>query len=167
MRVEIREVHDGLKAKACKLIKGFWKEHNNLILTDEEAELDYIAWTNEGHRLFLIEQDSTYIGFAHLGSRGASIDWLEDLFVVPEYQSLGIGSCVINKFETIVKQYSESLYIEVAARNLNAIKLYNEIGYNCLNTITIRKDFNEEDFEVVQVEDIAGYDFEIRRHKKK
>lgn len=167
MRVEIREAHDGLKAKACKLIKGFWNEHNNLILTDEEAELDYIAWTNEGHRLFLIEQDSTYIGFAHLGSRGASIDWLEDLFVVPEYQSLGIGSCVINKFETIVKQYSESLYIEVAARNLNAIKLYNEIGYNCLNTITIRKDFNEEDFEVVQVEDIAGYDFEIRRHKKK
>lgn len=60
--------------------------------------------------------------------------------------------------EDIVKEYSESLYIEVAARNMKAIRLYQRIGYNCLNTITIRKDFHPEKCETIGNERIMDMD---------
>lgn len=101
-----------------------------------------------------------------MGNRGAEVDWLEDLFLLKEYQRKGIGSLVIRKLEEIVKSYSESLYIEVAARNLIAMKLYYELGYDCLNTITIRKDFNGEDFSLIQKENIGGFIFEIKKYNK-
>lgn len=39
-------------------------------------------------------------------NRGAEVDWLEDLFILKEYQRKGIGSFVIRKLEEIVKSYS-------------------------------------------------------------
>lgn len=56
---------------------------------------------------------------------------------------------------------------EVAARNLRALKLYHKNGYNCLNTVTIRKDFEPDNFEVIEKNNIAGFDFEIKRYIKK
>ena len=46
------------------------------------------------------------------------------------------------------------------------MNLYKNLGYDCLNTITIWKDFNEDDFEVIQKGKIAGYEFDIKRYKK-
>ncbi|HEM3597474.1 TPA: GNAT family N-acetyltransferase [Streptococcus suis] len=164
--IELIETTSDLKKVSCELIKGFWKEHNNIEQSDEDAGLDYEDWTNEGHKLFLIKKQSNFIGFAHMGNRGAEVDWLEDLFILKEYQRKGIGSFVIRKLEEIVKSYSKSLYIEVAARNLKALKLYYELGYDCLNTITIRKDFNGEDFSIIQKENIGGFIFEIKKYNK-
>ena len=69
------------------------------------------------------------IGFVHLGNRGAKIDWLEDLFILPEYQGGGLGTQAIFQVEAIVRKYSESLYIEAAARNEGAIRLYQKLGF--------------------------------------
>ena len=166
MEIQLIETNRDLKDIACKLIKDFWKEHNNIIQTLEDTESDFEEWIKEGHKLYLVKYDDAYIGFAHLASRGASIDWLEDLYILKDYQNKGIGRQVIGRLEELVKIYSESLYIEVAARNLNAMKLYKNLGYDCLNTITIRKDFNEDDFEVIQKEKISGNEFDIKRYKK-
>lgn len=166
MEIQLIETNKDLKDIACRLIKYFWKEHNNIIQTDEDTESDFEEWTNKGNELYLVKYEDAYIGFAHLASRRASIDWLEDLYILKDYQNKGIGSQVIGKLEELVKTYSESFYIEVAARNLNAMKLYKNLGYNCLNTITIRKDFNEDDFEVIQMEKISGHEFDIKRYKK-
>ena len=67
--------------------------------------------------------------------------------------------------EEMVKEYSESLYIEVSSRNINAIRLYHKIGYDCLNTITIRKDFHTEKQNVIGKEKIFDMDFEVRENK--
>ena len=67
--------------------------------------------------------------------------------------------------EEIVKQYSVSLYIEAAARNEAAIRLYRKLGYDCLNTITIRKDFPGYEYDVVRKEKIHELEFEIRKDK--
>ena len=111
----------------------------------------------------MIVKDGAGIGFAHLGSRGAEADWLEDLFVLPDYQNRGIGACAVGLLEDIVKQYSDSFYIEAAARNEGAIRLYHKLGYNGLNTITIRKGFSDENYNVVRTEQIHDRTFEIRR----
>ncbi|MFM1541806.1 GNAT family N-acetyltransferase [Helcococcus ovis] len=166
MNIELIEANEKLIEISCFLIKQFWKEHNGVFLDDIEIEVDYKNWTDNGHKLFLVKVEKNYIGFAHLGNRGAKIDWLEDIFIIKEYQNNGIGSKVIKKLEKYVKEYSQSLYIEVAARNLSAMRLYNKLGYDCLNTITIRKDFNEDDFDIIKREKIDGYNFNIKKYKK-
>lgn len=151
------------KDTTIDLIIKFWKEHNDVNVSYEEANENLIEWTKEGHILYFISVDNEYVGFVHLGSRGCEIDWLEDIFVLPEYQNKGIGTKAIQIVEEIVKEYSESLYIEVASRNINAIRLYHKIGYDCLNTLTIRKDFKDEKQEVISKEQIFEMEFEVRK----
>lgn len=148
-----------------RLIQGFWLEHNDEQLSMEEAGDFYREWTSEGHALFMIRWNGISVGFVHLGSRGGAIDWLEDIYVAANYQRKGIGREAIRQCEERVKMYSESLYLEVAARNLAALKLYTSLGYDCLNTITIRKDFAPETFEVIRQETIDRHALDIRRRK--
>ena len=151
------------KDTTIDLIIKFWKEHNDVNVSYEDANENLIEWTKKGHILYFISVDNEYVGFVHLGSRGCEIDWLEDIFVLPEYQNKGIGTKAIQIVEEIVKEYSESLYIEVASRNINAIRLYHKIGYDCLNTLTIRKDFKDEKQEVISKEQIFEMEFEVRK----
>ena len=148
---------------AGNLIITFWQAHNGITPSFDDALDDLKNWTKEGHKLFFITLDEKKIGFIHLGSRGCEIDWLEDIFVLPTYQNKGIGSEAIRLAEDIVKTYSECLYIEAAARNIKAIRLYRKIGYDCLNTITIRKDFKKDKYQKVSAEKIFDMDFEVRK----
>ena len=100
-------LYSGEQEIACALIQGFWKAHNGYVQTKEEAYADLQEWTKEGHAFYFIRKDGENVGFVHLGSRGGEIDWLEDLFVLPEYQNQGIGSKAIQLTEEIVKKYSE------------------------------------------------------------
>jgi predicted acetyltransferase len=160
--IELVLVNESLKEKVLSLIKAFWLCHNNEAQNTDETLEDYNSWTASGHLFYLIKLGDKYIGFAHLASRGAEIDWLEDLFILPEYQRRGFGSQAVKKLENHVKQYSESMYIEAAARNIQAIKLYRKLGYDCLNTITIRKDFDKDKYKVKSQEIISGMDFVIK-----
>ena len=102
-----------------------------------------------------------------MASRGGEIDWLEDLYVKKEFQNQGIGTKAIQAVEQIVKAYSQSLYIEAASRNLKAIQLYHRLGYDCLNTITVRKDFQPSDFETIEKVTIGNQEFKIKKRKQK
>lgn len=156
----------GKEAEAVRLIQGFWLAHNRYHQTEEEARADLRAWTGEGHRLYFITLGDAAVGLLHLGSRGGEIDWLEDLFVLPEYQGRGIGCQAIRLAEAMVRQYSQSMYIEAAARNEGAIRLYRRLGYDCLNTVTVRKDFPGYDYNVVRTERVYGERFEIRKDRE-
>lgn len=157
------KIYSGEKELAVRLIQGFWKAHNSFDQTRDEAAGDLALWTAEGHRFFFICYGETAVGFLHLGSRGCEIDWLEDLFVLPEYQGRGIGTEAIRLAEAQVMTYSDSLYIEAAARNERAIRLYRKLGYDCLNTITIRKDFPKDKYKPLRTEEIYNLPFEIRK----
>lgn len=100
--------------------------------------------------------------FVHLGSRGCEMDWLEDIFVLPAWQNKGIGSCAIRQVEDMVKAYSGTLYIEVAATNPAALQLYHDLGYTCLNTVTVRKDFAPERQRTLSTQTLFDRDFAVR-----
>ena len=153
--------------EAVRLIQGFWLAHNRYHQTEEEAKADLRAWTGEGHKLYFITLGDVAVGLLHLGSRGGKPDWLEDLFVLPEYQGRGIGSQAIRLAEAMVRQYSQSMYIEAAARNERAIRLYRRLGYDCLNTVTIRKDFPGYEYDIIREEQVYGERFEIRKDKER
>lgn len=164
MKIEL-SLYSGQHDEACRLIKYFWQVHNNYTETDEETEEDFKIYTGENHSFYFIKCDNSVVGFVHLGSRGGKIDWLEEIFVMPEYQNRGIGSKAIKLVEEIVKSYSPSLYIEAASKNEKAIRLYRKLDYNCLNTITIRKDFDENLCENIGKENLFGMDFDVRKRK--
>lgn len=153
------------EAQIIPLIQGFWKVHSHYDQSEAEALEDLQNWTKVGHTIYFIQNNAANVGFVHLGSRGGKMDWLEDLFILPEWQGHGFGSETIHQLEEIVKQYSVSLYIEAAARNEAAIQLYRKLGYDCLNTVTIRKDFPGYEYDVVRKENIHGMEFEIRKDK--
>lgn len=152
---------------ALKLIKEFWLCHNQWEQTDCEVLEDLRNWTTDKHQFYFIIYDDKKVGFIHLGSRGCEIDWLEHIFVLPEYQGKGIGSQAIYLIEEVVKEYSDSLYIEAAARNEAVIRLYRKLGFDCLNTITIRKDFINDEYDIINREKIYNLDFEIRKKQNK
>lgn len=157
--------YDGGEAEALPLIQAFWKAHNQYDQPTEEAKEDLSAWTGPGHAFYFIGCGGERVGFLHLGSRGAEIDWLEDLFVLPQYQKKGIGAQAVRLAEEIVREYSQSMYIEAAAWNEGAVRLYKRLGYDCLNTISVRKDFPAYKYDVVRKEQIYGETFEIRKSK--
>lgn len=161
----ILEEYCGEAEQMKALIKGFWLCHSGESQTDQEAEQDLSAWTAQGHRLYFILSEEEAVGFVHLGSRGESIDWLEDIFVKPEFQNRGIGTKAIALAEEIVRKYSVSMYIEAAARNERAIRLYRRLGYDCLNTISVRKDFNSTGLVPVRNEYLYGEVFQIRKRE--
>lgn len=152
-------------SQALLLIKGFWLEHNGYNQTDDEALEDLRNWTQDGHCLYLISYQNMHIGFVHLGSRGGAIDWIEDIFVLPLYQNKGIGTHVIGLVEDMVRSYSSSLYIEAAARNEAAIRLYRNLGFDCLNTVSLRKDFNQERYETISEVTLYHNEFKILKTK--
>ena len=154
------------RGDALSLIQGFWLAHNQYQQTAAEAEEDLDAWTQEGHRFYFIQTEDDLVGFLHLGSRGGACDWLEDVFVKPEHQNQGIGKQAIRLAEEIVRTYSVSMYIEAAARNQQAIRLYHRLGYECLNTISVRKDFPGFAYDIKRQETLYGLPFEIRSPKE-
>ena len=164
--ISLVSANEYTKDIAVKLIGEFWRVHNNYAQSLTETLTDYAEWTSKGHIFYLIKANEEFIGFAHLGSRGARIDWLEDLFILPAFQKRGLGGSVIALLESKVKEYSDSMYLEVASRNLGAMRLYRKLGYDCLNTVTIRKDFHKEKFKTVGNEILDGMNFEIRKYKE-
>lgn len=78
------------EAQIIPLIQGFWKAHSHYDQSEAEALEDLQNWTKPGHMIYFIQNDAVNVGFAHLGSRGGKMDWLEDLFILPEWQGHGL-----------------------------------------------------------------------------
>lgn len=78
--------YEGEKKEALAFIKRFWYSHNGYRATEDECKEDLKNWTKEKHQFYFIESDLEKVGFVHLASRGGAIDWLEDLFVLPEHR---------------------------------------------------------------------------------
>ncbi len=163
--LQLKKYHSE-QTEMLPLIQGFWLSHSDEVQTDAEALADLTQWSSEGNALYFIVAFDEVVGFLHLGSRGGAIDWLEHLYVKPEHRNKGFGSKAIACAEEIVREYSESLYIEAAARNEQAIRLYRSLGYDCLNSISIRKDFHPERFKGVRTESLYNEPFEIRKIKQ-
>ena len=163
--LQLKKYHSE-QTEMLPLIQGFWLSHSDEVQTDDETLADLTQWSSEGNALYFIVAFDEVVGFLHLGSRGGAIDWLEHLYVKPEHRNKGFGSKAIVCAEEIVREYSESLYIEAAARNEQAIRLYRSLGYNCLNSISIRKDFHPERFKGVRTESLYNEPFEIRKIKQ-
>ena len=147
---------------AIPLIQAFWLHHSHADQTPGEAAEDLRAWTAPKHAFYLILRDGQAVGFLHLGSRGGPVTgWKSCLFCPPsktrasaprpfDWQKKSSAS-------TLTRSYRSS------GPQRGRHRLYRRLGYDCLNSITIRKDLRDTGFHCVRQEQLYGLPFEIRR----
>lgn len=157
--VKLEKYSEHFETKMSELIIDFWKTHN-AISSRDDALKDIRNWTSVGHILFKIIHKDEFVGFLHLGSRGATIDWIEDIFVAIEFQKKGIGSAAIFEAEKFIREQGlETLYIEVVPSNVNAMQLYHKLGFKHLNTVTLCKSSKIK--TTIKEETINGLKFKV------
>lgn len=161
MTVELKVYTADFEQKIIEDIIAFWKTHNNEV-TKEEAKQDLINWTGRNHELYLILRDNCVVGFVHMGSRGAGIDWLEDLFVEEAFRRQGIATKVIElMWEKLQKSGKETMYLEVVPANKEAMALYHKLGFTNLNTLTLNRSVKKK--KPIRQETIQNMIFDVYR----
>ena len=120
MRVYIKELTDDLFEATTKMITGLMNYHRNLNnapkeywQTDEESKEALNEWKENGV-VYNIFLDDKAVGFFYVRFGGQDVAWLEDIFIV-----------------------------DVVPRNTNAIKMYRECGFDHLNIIQLRKNYDK------------------------
>lgn len=94
-----------------------------------------------------IEYDGELVGYSMLSKtysteRGGICMWIEDLYILPEYQGKGIGKTYLNYLDDRFKNESIRLRLEVAKSNTKAIELYKRYGFSEIDYIEMCKYYN-------------------------
>ena len=102
------------------------------------------SWLTPGNALYIIRRDGAAAGFLRLGLRGPNAAWLEDIFVDERLRGQGIATQAIRAAEQIVRDMPgyTALCLDVQPENENALRLYHALGYDTLNLLCLRKNFD-------------------------
>ncbi len=156
------------EAITIKRIIDFFSYHASLVgkiegISDEdyqEAKETLDKWLQK-LSIYMIFNQEENIGFLTIGYRGSEVAWIEDIYVDKEHRSKGVGSKAIHCAEEIVKARGyEAICVDVTLRNLKAIKLYYELGFNALSLMTLRKELKENNPRDKEI-DLFGYTFKV------
>ena len=116
----------------------FNKELISQYETLEEINLDYIlSWvqkkiTSRMDEYTVICADGKKAGYYHFFRNEEGEYELDDLYIFPEFRNHGIGSAVIKRCCSSVK---EPVMLYVFVRNQGAVSLYNRMGFQVVETI--------------------------------
>lgn len=165
MNIYINELADDLFLITAKMITELMNYHRKLNnapkeywQTDEQSEETLKDWIKEGTvcNVFL---DDEPVGFFYVRFGGQDVAWLEDLFILEQYRGKGIGKYAMQKLdELMIKKNVVAMFVDVIPRNTDAIKLYREFGFNHLNIIQLRKNYDKRLDKEDDVE-ILGFNF--------
>lgn len=82
------------------------------------------------NRIIVAETDGFIAGWC---SRAAHRAYIPFLFVAPEFQSIGIGSMLLRRMESMMELVgAERVQLETPADNIRAVKFYENQGYRIL-----------------------------------
>ena len=156
------KLYDGTSEKTMiRFIIAFFRVHHSQI-DEVQAGEDLSGWIKEDHELYDILGDGTPVGFVHLNWRGATVCWIEDIFVADGFRRKGIASKDIGLIEEeLQKRGVEGICMDVVPDNIPALRLYHRLGYNRLSIVTVRKEM--QPFETERRERIGGMDFRVKK----
>ncbi|MDE7248475.1 MAG: GNAT family N-acetyltransferase, partial [Lachnospiraceae bacterium] len=92
---------------------------------------------------YIFADDTSILGYAMLAKSfstefGKPCIWIEDLYVKPEYQGMGIGT---QFFSYLDRKYPECvLRLEVEEENQKAVHVYKKCGYDVLPYMEMKKE---------------------------
>lgn len=131
--------------------KEYWQ-------TDEESKETLETWKEQGeiYNVFLEDQP---IGFFYVRFGGQNVAWLEDLFILEEYRGDGIGKLSLKMLdELMIEKKIVAMFVDVIPRNTEAMSLYRECGFDHLNLIQLRKNYDKRLNKEDKVE-LLGFEF--------
>jgi ribosomal protein S18 acetylase RimI-like enzyme len=165
LNIRIDEISNSLFSHTTKMITELMNYHRKLNnarkeywQTDEQSRKTLNEWKQQGsvYNIFL---DDIPVGFFYVRFGGQKVAWLEDLFIKEEYRGNGIGKLAMKKLdELMVDKEVISMFVDVIPRNTSAIKLYKECGFDHLNIIQLRKNYDERLNKKDNIE-ILGFNF--------
>ncbi len=87
---------------------------------------------------YIIEHEGKVAGyllvsFAYSNEAGGMVLWLEEIYVKPEFQGLGLGQELLNFIDEKYKDKVVRIRLEVEESNDQAIQLYKKLGFENLN----------------------------------
>ena len=97
--------------------------------------------------LFVAEREGKVIGFLSGELREGSLTFkpktwaaIEDVYVTPDYRSLGVGRALFEEFQKWAKEKSaHGVSLQVAAGNTRARKLYEELGFREVSIYQVKE----------------------------
>ena len=165
MNINIKELSDDLFLTTAKMITELMNYHRKLNnapkeywQTDEQSKGTLQYWKEKGviYNIFL---DNEPVGFFYVRFGGQNASWLEDIFVIEQYRGIGIGKFAMQKLdELMVEKKVVAMFVDVIPRNTSAIRLYRECGFDHLNLIQLRKNYDKKLDKQDDIE-LLGFNF--------
>lgn len=166
---ELKKYTQEYKNETVTGIAKFFNFHSGLVNGNSELdENDYLEaektlykWTAPDHELYVIFGDAAPVGFIHIGYRGDTVAWIEDVYVDENHRGMGIATEAIQIAEDMIKAKDNytAVCLDVAPRNEAALRLYHKLGYDSLSLVTVRKEFHGNKRN--KTERILGLDYKI------
>lgn len=110
------------------IVSNYWKEHYEII-KDMFLQAE----------IYVYEIEKEIMGFI-----GLDKEYIEEIFVLDQYQKRGIGKALLNH----VKAKKEHLSLNVYQKNLNAILFYQREGF-CVQYEDVDKNTGEKEYRMV------------------
>lgn len=163
--MELKKYEGEFKTDLVIMIKNFFNEHRDMTksrkefyISEKEAEESLDYWNNNSD-IYLINMDKQIIGFTRIRYGGTKSSWLEDLFISKEYRGNGYGNRSMKLIDAKMKENGIlAMFVDVIPRNPAAIKLYLKNGFDHLNMIQLRKNYDNGLNKSEKV-DVLGFEF--------
>lgn len=165
MDIKIKEIEERNYKATITMITEFFNYHRKLTnapkefwQVDEESEKDLKEWLHEG-QVYNIYADAEVAGFIYLKFGGQSAAWLEDIFIAENFRHKGIGKLAIAEVDKLMLEKDiKAMFVNVIPRNESAIKLYRDCGFDHLNMVELRKNYDKSLDKTEHIE-VLGFDF--------
>lgn len=147
--MELKGYSETSRQALIPMIRDFFNAHREMLnsrqefyIDEEEAENTLNNWL-EDSQVYLVMKHTKTIGFVRIRYGGTQAAWLEDLFIDKPYRGKGYGNEVMALIDTMMKENNIlSMFVDVIPRNPAAIALYLKCGFNHLNMIQLRKNYD-------------------------
>lgn len=161
--IRFAEISDALFDVTTKMITDLMNYHRRLNnapkefwQTDEESVKTLKEWQSIG-TVFNVYLEDKVVGFFYIRFGGQDVAWLEEVFIIEEFRGKGIGKQTFNKLDELMKErHINAMFVDVIPRNTSAIKFYRDCGFDHLNMIQLRKNYDERLNKTDEVE-VLGF----------
>lgn len=149
MDIRFMEINENLLDTAVKMVTELMNYHRMLNnapkefwQTDEQSKETLEHWIEEG-TVYIVLFENDIAGFFYIRFGGQNAAWLEDLFIKEEFRGKGIGKQAFSILDEMMREKGViSMFVNVIPRNVNALKFYIDCGFDHLNMIELRKNYD-------------------------
>ncbi len=161
--MELRPLQSKDHKHILPMIADFYAFHRALVHSQadsqpdlEKAEAALTHWLQLGSVL-VVAQAQLVVGFVHVRFGGDDAAWVEDLYLVPAVRGRGLGRQVMMELDQHFQARGvRAAFVAVIPRNKEAIRFYQDCGFDHLNMVELRKNYDQT-LDKPDMVDVLGF----------